>query len=203
MRKGCAANLSVFPMTNRVLLRINTMEAKALICDENQQFTLSDVKLKDPELDQVAIRTQYSGVSIGTEFALVRNKISWGPYPICTGYMGTGVVEIVGSDIDGFKVGDKVHYRGNDEMELTDGTNVSCASAHTVLTSCANRIHLTAWTTSLMVQVWTSLVCLSCLPWDSTAWTWPIPVWAKPSLYAAQGSSAWASSPPVHTEGVS
>ena len=38
-------------------------------------------------------------MSIGTEFALVRNKLSWGSYPLCTGYMGTGIVEAVGSDI--------------------------------------------------------------------------------------------------------
>ena len=69
------------------------MKAKALVCDAEQNFTLEDVLLKGPAPDQIAVRTHYTGVSIGTEFALVRNKISWGPYPLCTGYQGTGVVE--------------------------------------------------------------------------------------------------------------
>ena len=102
------------------------MKAKALICDEKQQFTIEDVVLEEPGPDQVAIRTVYSGVSIGTEFALVRNKISWGPYPLCTGYMGTGVVEAVGSEINNFAVGDEVFFRGNDAMVLAGGGPVSC-----------------------------------------------------------------------------
>ena len=59
------------------------MKATALICDAQQRFTLEEVVLKDPGPDQIAIHTSYSGVSIGTEFALVRNKLSWGPYPLC------------------------------------------------------------------------------------------------------------------------
>ena len=104
------------------------MHAKALICDENQNFSLEDVTLPEPAADQIAIRTHYSGVSIGTEFALIRNKLSWGPYPLCTGYQASGVVEAVGAEIDNFNVGDKVYYRGNDAMTLADGRSVSCVA---------------------------------------------------------------------------
>ena len=113
------------------------MKARALICDEKQRFSMQAVTLPDPAPDQVAIRTQYSGVSIGTEFALIRNKISWGPYPLCTGYMGSGVVETVGSNIRNFKAGDKVYYRMNAGMTLANGQKVSCVSgghaSHVVL----------------------------------------------------------------------
>ena len=64
------------------------MQAKALICDEKQTFSIEEVTLKDLELGEVLVRNVCSGVSIGTEFALVRNKISWGPYPICSRFMG-------------------------------------------------------------------------------------------------------------------
>lgn len=106
------------------------MQAKALICDEQQHFTLQEVFLQDPEPDHVLIRTHYTGVSIGTEFALIRNKLSWGPYPLCTGYMGTGVIEAVGSEVAEFQVGDAVYFRGNNAgpMYLADGTAVSCVS---------------------------------------------------------------------------
>ena len=104
------------------------MDAQALICDDQQNFSLEVVELKDPTDKQISIRTQYTGVSIGTEFALIRNKISWGTYPLCTGYMGTGIVESVGKEIDEFFVGDKVYFRGNDSMKLVNGTDVCCVS---------------------------------------------------------------------------
>lgn len=106
------------------------MQAKALICDEQQHFSLQEVILPVPGPDDVLIRTHYTGVSIGTEFALIRNKLSWGPYPLCTGYMGTGVIEAVGSEVAGFQVGDAVYFRGNNAgpMCLVDGTTVSCVS---------------------------------------------------------------------------
>ena len=66
------------------------MKTKALICDGEQTFSIENVTLEDPAPDQVVIRTLYTGVSIGTEFALIRNKLSRGPYPLCAGYMGTG-----------------------------------------------------------------------------------------------------------------
>lgn len=113
------------------------IQSKALLCDENQRFSLHDVLLNDPRPDQVAIRTHWSGVSIGTEFALVRNKISWGPYPLCTGYMGSGVVEAIGGEIDNFAVGDRVFFRRNESMMTPDGVKISCVSgahcAHAVL----------------------------------------------------------------------
>ena len=101
------------------------MEAKALVCDEQQRFSLEDVVLPDPAPERMVVRTLYSGVSIGTEFALVRNKISWGPYPICTGYQGVGVIEQVGDRVEGFSVGDKVYYRDNQSMTFPDGRAVS------------------------------------------------------------------------------
>jgi len=113
------------------------IETKALVCDAEQRFAIRDVLLNDPDPDQVAIRTHWSGVSIGTEFALIRNKISWGPYPLCTGYMGSGVVEAVGSEIENFAVGDRVYFRRNDNMVTVEGEKISCVSgahcAHAVL----------------------------------------------------------------------
>lgn len=104
------------------------MKTKALICDDQQRFSLRDVQLTEPGPEHMVVRTLYSGVSIGTEFALIRNKLSWGPYPLCTGYQGVGVVEQVGDQVPGFEVGDKVYYRDNKPMELPDGQVVSCVA---------------------------------------------------------------------------
>lgn len=104
------------------------MRARALICTEQQTFSLEEVALPDPAPENMIVRTRCSGVSIGTEFALVRNKLSWGPYPLCTGYQAVGVVEQVGADVQGFRVGDKVYYRDNRTLHFPDGRPISAAS---------------------------------------------------------------------------
>ena len=104
------------------------MNATALVCTKDQHFSLCPVTLPDPGPGEVAIRTLFSGVSVGTEFALVRDKISWGPFPIVTGYMGAGVVETVGEGVQGLREGDVVYYRGSKTMTLGDGTSVSAVS---------------------------------------------------------------------------
>lgn len=104
------------------------MKSKALITREDQSFAIEEVDVPAPAPDQVLIRTRYSGVSVGTEFALIRNKISWGPYPLCTGYQATGVIEQVGREIVGFAPGDPVYVRGGDQITLRDGTAVSMVS---------------------------------------------------------------------------
>lgn len=101
------------------------MQATALVCDSDMTFTLKTVNLPELASDQIMLKTAYSGVSIGTEFALIRNKISWGPFPIVTGYMATGIVEQVGNQVTDVNVGDKVFVRGNSPMTLTDGTAIS------------------------------------------------------------------------------
>ncbi|MAX23498.1 MAG: hypothetical protein CMJ19_03250 [Phycisphaeraceae bacterium] len=101
------------------------MKATALVCDAQQAFSLQTVILPELASDQIMLKTSYSGVSIGTEFALIRNKISWGPYPLITGYMATGIVQQIGSDVTDVKIGDKVFVRGNAPMKLEDGTDVS------------------------------------------------------------------------------
>jgi len=113
------------------------MRATALICDEHRQFSLQEVVLPEPAAGQIAVRNVCSGVSIGTEFALIRGRLSWGPYPLCTGYMATGFVEAVGADVRGFRVGDAVYHRGNRRLAFPDGGSLSAVSgghcSHAVL----------------------------------------------------------------------
>ena len=104
------------------------MKAKALICDEDQIFSYTDVVLPDTGPGEVLIRALYSGVSIGTEFAYIRKKLSPRPFPICTGYQAVGIVQEVGEGVNKFKVGDKVYYRDNRRIQLPNGQEVSRVS---------------------------------------------------------------------------
>ena len=106
------------------------MKAEALITYEDRKFAIETVEVPDPGPDQISVKTHYSGVSIGTEFALIRNKISWGPFPICTGYMGTGVVDAVGDQVKNFKAGDTVYFRGGSGITLAGNAVTSASGAH-------------------------------------------------------------------------
>ena len=87
------------------------MNATALITHEDQSFSLEEVVLPEVQPDEIGIRVNYSGVSIGTEFALIRQKLKWADFPISTGYMASGVVDKVGESIPNFKAGDRVFVR--------------------------------------------------------------------------------------------
>jgi len=104
------------------------MRAKALICEEGGAFTLSEVTLPDPGPRHLVVRCLCSGVSIGTEFALVQQKISWGPFPLCLGYQAVGIVEAVGDDVSDYRVGQRIYYRNQGDMRLPDRRAVSCVT---------------------------------------------------------------------------
>ncbi|MDE0227819.1 MAG: zinc-binding dehydrogenase [Spirochaetaceae bacterium] len=114
------------------------MEAQALICDAQHDFALREVSLPDPGANDVVVRTLWSGVSIGTEFMFVRGTLDGVRYPLCTGYMATGVVESAGAEVSGYAAGDLVYFRASPGMVL-DG-----APVHTVAGSHASHAVLDA-----------------------------------------------------------
>ena len=100
------------------------MRVRALVCDADQRFTLADVRLPEAGAGDIVARTLVSGISVGTEFALIRNKLSWGPYPICTGYQAVGLVERVGAAVTDFAVGQKIYYRMQPNFEPDDSDHL-------------------------------------------------------------------------------
>lgn len=107
------------------------MKTQALICTARQEFSLEEFDTPAPAPSQILVRTRYSGVSVGTEFAVVRGKLDWGPFPVCTGYQAVGVVEEVGAEVKRFKVGDKVYYRNNSLPMVWNGQKINtCTGTH-------------------------------------------------------------------------
>lgn len=111
---------------------------QALVCHDDKTLVLESATLPLPGASQLLVKTLHSGVSVGTEFALIRNRISWGPYPLVTGYQAVGRVEAVGATVTGHKVGDLVYYRANHgALTLASGkvcSNVSGThAAHAII----------------------------------------------------------------------
>lgn len=102
---------------------------QALVGEKGGDFALREVVTQPMGDNDVAIRTVWSGVSIGTEFAVLTGKLDWGPFPIVTGYMATGVVSELGRDVQGLSAGDHVYYAGNPQLEVREtGTKLNCRS---------------------------------------------------------------------------
>ena len=107
------------------------MKSQALICKEQQLFSLEEFDIPSLSPAELLVRCTYSGVSVGTEFAVFRRKLDYGPFPVCTGYQAVGVVEDIGSDVTRFAVGDKVYYRRNFLPMQVNGRPVTvCSGVH-------------------------------------------------------------------------
>jgi 2-desacetyl-2-hydroxyethyl bacteriochlorophyllide A dehydrogenase len=101
----------------------------ALVAEPEGNFRLAEVITSPIGDDDIGIETSWSGVSIGTEFAVLTGKLDWGAFPIVTGYMATGQVVAVGSNVKDFTVGETVYYRRNSSLRLREsGTELNCRS---------------------------------------------------------------------------
>ncbi len=103
------------------------LRGQALVAKEDGDFTLEDVITAPVGPTDIAVRIVRSGVSIGTEFAVLTGKLDWGSFPIVTGYMATGEVVGVGDLVTAYRVGDKVYVRRANGLSLVrDGTPLNC-----------------------------------------------------------------------------
>ncbi len=107
------------------------MKSSALICNLQEQFSLQEFDIPRLAPADILVRCLWSGVSVGTEFAVFRKKLDYGPFPVCTGYQAVGIVEDVGVGVTRFSVGDKVYYRRSSLPMVVDGQPVTiCSGAH-------------------------------------------------------------------------
>ena len=107
-----------------------SISARALVCDADHHVTLAPITLRSPHGTELLARTLRSGLSIGTEGALLRGSLTYEPYPIVTGYQGVAVVEQVGADVEEFAAGDLIYYRDGRGMASINGNPAPTAGVH-------------------------------------------------------------------------
>lgn len=70
------------------------MTTRAIVFRAANEPTIEDLPLPDPRDDEVIVRVEYSGVSIGTEQSIFSGaRTHNGTFPLVGGYMAAGVVE--------------------------------------------------------------------------------------------------------------
>jgi 2-desacetyl-2-hydroxyethyl bacteriochlorophyllide A dehydrogenase len=97
------------------------MQARQVVLLEPYKVAVREVELPPPAPNQVLVRTAVSAVSAGTELAVYTGTHQWlkdpslrdWKFPFSPGYSAAGTVVAVGSEVPGWKRGDRVSYPGN------------------------------------------------------------------------------------------
>lgn len=85
------------------------MKAKAVVFRAAYQPTIETIEVPEPEVSDVVVNVEYSGVSIGTETSIIDGtRTHNGTFPLVSGYMASGIVERVGSGVTSIREGDRV-----------------------------------------------------------------------------------------------
>ncbi len=103
------------------------VEGTALVAWSDGHFSTEPVLAPGAGEKNIVVSVTCSGVSLGTEFGVLRGKIDWGSFPMVTGYMATGTVVAVGSQVEGFAPGDRVYVRHAEDLVLArSGQRLNC-----------------------------------------------------------------------------
>ncbi len=84
------------------------MKAKGVVFTAPESVEVWDLDIPEPGPEEVLVRVTHSGISMGTEGWILKNKYKGVTYPLVTGYQNCGVVERVGSAVTNVAEGDRV-----------------------------------------------------------------------------------------------
>ncbi len=83
------------------------MKTRAAVATAPQtDLEIRELELDEPRPDELRVRMVASGVC-HTD-AIIRDQWYPVPLPVVLGHEGSGIIEAVGDDVEGFSVGDKV-----------------------------------------------------------------------------------------------
>ena len=97
------------------------MNARQAVVLEPYKTAIREVDLPSPGPNQILVAAEVSAISAGTELAVYAGTHQWlkdptlpdWKFPFRPGYSAAGQVVAVGSDVKGWREGDRVSYPGN------------------------------------------------------------------------------------------
>ncbi len=82
------------------------INALAIAFVEPGKAEIHELALPEPTDDDLVVRVEYTGISVGTERWAFDDYRPETVFPVIAGYLGVGVVERVGANVAGFAKGD-------------------------------------------------------------------------------------------------
>jgi len=102
----------------RVERKAGEMRARAVVFVARDEVAFQEIEVPQPQPTDVVVRVHYSWISPGTEGSFLRCERIGGetpfrpgdplPFPLVAGYQKTGIIEWVGSEVEGLAVGEWV-----------------------------------------------------------------------------------------------
>jgi 2-desacetyl-2-hydroxyethyl bacteriochlorophyllide A dehydrogenase len=108
-------------------------QAQAIVFTAVNQVAVRTITVPDPGPDEVQVRTLFSTISGGTEGWILQNLFTWRPtdYPCIPGYQRVGIIEAVGSDVQGWQVGQRVVATRSEHPGITALSGAHAALGNT------------------------------------------------------------------------
>ncbi len=85
-------------------------KATAIVFPAERQVRLETYELPVLRPDEIRVRTEYSGVSQGTEIWALTGRRRELAFPTVPGYQSIGIVEEMGADAQGYRIGQRVLF---------------------------------------------------------------------------------------------
>jgi 2-desacetyl-2-hydroxyethyl bacteriochlorophyllide A dehydrogenase len=86
------------------------MKAHAIAFPAPHQVEIQSYDLPELRSDELLIRTEYSGISQGTEIWALTGKRQEITFPTVPGYQSIGTIEEIGADVSNFNMGQRVMF---------------------------------------------------------------------------------------------
>lgn len=109
------------------------MKAQAIVFPDVNRVEIQSYELPALRADEVLIRTQYSGVSQGTEIWALTGQRPELKFPTVPGYQSVGVIEQLSANAVGWQVGQRVLFRSSRLPENFSPTWMGAHVSHAIV----------------------------------------------------------------------
>jgi 3-hydroxyethyl bacteriochlorophyllide a dehydrogenase len=85
-------------------------KSQAIVFPSANKVEIQTYEAREPLAGEVLVRTEYSGVSQGTEIWALTGRRPELKYPTVPGYQSVGRIEAIGPDVEGYSLGQRVLF---------------------------------------------------------------------------------------------